>query len=67
MGHNRKPHTRKYPLRADGTRKPGRVSVNGAYVSESSGGDGGGGCCLLIIIIAGVILFKAYHWIANML
>jgi len=39
----------------NGYRRPGRVSVNGAYVNDSSGGGGdpGGaacGCCLIAFI-----------------
>ncbi len=52
MGHDRKPHTRRYPKRRDGTRRPGMVSVNGSQVNPDIDGDGGGacGCCLLILI-----------------
>lgn len=48
--HKRKSHSRRYPKRQDGYRKPGRVSVNGSDVS-------GEGCLIWIIAIATPLLF----------
>jgi len=59
MAHRRKPHKRRYPIRQDGTRKPGYVDVNGSDVNDASEGDGGAACgCCLIIIIMVVMLIK---------
>lgn len=67
MGHDRKPHTRRYPIRADGTRRPGRVNVNGAHVNDSDG-DGGAacGCCLVVVIAIGYAVHACYTWIVNL-
>jgi len=56
MGHDRKPHTRRFPRQLDGYRKPGRVNVKGSHVNDSGSDDGGAGCCccvgVLLVLVA---------------
>lgn len=65
MGHDRRPHTRRYPRRSDGTRNPGRVRVNGSRVNDPDG-DGEGACCCVMVLIVLVGGGKLIVWVKEL-
>lgn len=66
MGHDRRAHTRRYPM-INGYRKPGRVSVRGAHVNDSEGSpaDAACGCCLLTAVGLVVLGAMLVNWIKD--